>query len=312
MREVEVASVTEPELAEEAGDSGFLKSLGVVSPGGASPHSATRLPQIAPTAPAAPAAPSRADWPELKPGTVQVLGPFTPPGFSPRRVRLYLPADFRPEVPRFALYLFDGQNVFEDEPSYAGGWYAHEAVERLSRMGKLAPIVIGIDHGGTERIRELSPFPVEGEPGRLDAFLDWTFGTLKTALAERLPLFEGPAGAVVGGSSMGGLAATYAHFRRPNDIGGALVMSPSFWLGDGAILDWVQNQSRPPFSRVYLDSGMREGRGTLLPLVARMAGHLSARGYDGENLRFRTDPKGLHSEQSWRRRLPAALRFLYR
>jgi predicted alpha/beta superfamily hydrolase len=89
-------------------------------------------------------------------------------------------------------------------------------------------------------------------------------------------------------------------------------MSPSFWVGDGAILDWVRDQPRPPFSRVYLDSGMREGRGTLLPLVARLAGHLAARGYGDLNLRFRTDPKGLHSEQSWRRRLPAALRFLYR
>ena len=259
-----------------------------------------------------PTAPSDEDWPETTPGKIQVLGPFATPGLAPRRVRLYVPADFDPAVPRFTLFLFDGQNVFDDEPSYVGGWYAHEAAERLARAGKLAPILVGIDHGGPERIRELSPFPVQGVPGDLDLLLDWLLGTLKPALAKRLPLIGGPAGSALAGSSMGGLAATYAHFHRPQEVGGALVMSPSYWVGDGAILDWVQEQPRPPFSRVYLDSGMREGRGTLLPLVARMAGHLASRGYGDMNLRFRTDPKGLHSEQSWRRRLPAALRFLYR
>ncbi len=261
---------------------------------------------------ALPAAPGPADWPVLTPGKIQVLGPFAPPGLVPRRVRLYLPSDFDPSVPRFVLFLFDGQNVFDDEASFAGGWYAHEAIERLARAGKLAPIAIGIDHGESERIRELSPFPIQGASGQLDLLLDWLLGTLRPAFAKRLPLIEGPAGAAVAGSSMGGLASIYAHFRRPEELGGALVMSPSFWVGDGAILDWIQDQPRPPFSRVYLDSGMREGRGTLLPLVARLAGHLAARGYGDMSLRFRTDPKGLHSEQSWRRRLPAALRFLYR
>lgn len=294
MRDVEEALLDELILAEEA-------SVG------------TDLPRPAPApSTALPTAPGADDWPELTPGKIQVLGPYATPGLAPRRVRLYLPADFKPEVPRFLLFLFDGQNVFDDEPSYAGGWYAHEAAERLARSGKLAPILIGIDHGGPERIAELSPFPVQGTAGRLDALLDWLLGTLKPALAKRLPLIEGPAGSAVAGSSMGGLAAIYAHFRRPHDLGGALVMSPSFWIDDGAILDWVRDQPRPPFSRVYLDSGMREGRGTLLPLVAKMAGHLASRGYGDMNLRFRTDPKGLHSEQSWRRRLPAALRFLYR
>lgn len=295
MRELEEALLDELIVAEEA-------SVGVLRPDAAA---------VAPEALHS-TAPGAADWPEPTPGKIQVLGPYAPPGLVARRVRLYLPADFDPDVPHFTLFLFDGQNVFDDEPSYAGGWYAHEAAERLARAGKPAPIVVGIDHGGPERIRELSPFPVQGNKGQLDILLDWLLGTLKPALAERLPLIEGPAGSAVAGSSMGGLAATYAHFRRPLELGGALAISPSYWVDDGAILDWIQAQPRPPFSRVYLDSGMREGRGTLLPLVARMAGHLASRGYGDMNLRFRTDPKGLHNEQSWRRRLPAALRFLYR
>jgi predicted alpha/beta superfamily hydrolase len=111
---------------------------------------------------------------------------------------------------------------------------------------------------------------------------------------------------------MGGLAALYAHFRKPRAFGGALVMSPSFWVHGGEILRWVRAQPTPALSRIYLDCGEREGRGTLLPQVAAMAAHLATRGYDPDHLLFRADPRGAHSEASWRRRLPRALRFFYR
>jgi predicted alpha/beta superfamily hydrolase len=242
------------------------------------------------------------------PGEVQVAGPLTVPGLSPRRVRLYLPQGWRGE-PRRALYLFDGQNVFGDEPSFAGGWHAHEAVEKLARTGP-APVVIGIDHGGEERIAELSPFDFRARPGRLDNLLDWLTGELMPALATAYGLMPDPAGTIVGGSSMGGLAALYAHFRHPQLFGGALSMSPSFWIADRAIFDWIAAQPAPAVSRIYLDCGEREGRGLLLPLVAAMAEHLARRGYGADRLLRRIDSRGAHNERSWRRRLPGALRFL--
>jgi predicted alpha/beta superfamily hydrolase len=245
------------------------------------------------------------------PGQIHHLGPFEVPGHASRLVRVYLPRAFTPEVPRYALYMFDGQNVFDDEPSFSGGWYAHEAVEKLGQR-RLHPIIVGIDHGGEGRIRELSPFPYQDQPGEVDSFLDWIIGTLIPTLAADLPLIPGPVGAVAGGSSMGGLASFYAHFKRPDAFGGALVMSPSFWLGDAEILRWVAEQPLPEVSRVYLDCGGREGKGTLLPLVASMAAHLANRGYDADRLMFRPDTRGTHSERAWRRRLPRALRFFYR
>ncbi|HZF08233.1 MAG TPA: alpha/beta hydrolase-fold protein, partial [Thermoanaerobaculia bacterium] len=132
------------------------------------------------------------------------------------------------------------------------------------------------------------------------------------ALNAELRLLPGPVGAIVGGSSMGGLAAFYAHFRYPQAFGGALVMSPSFWVEGNKILEWVVDQPTPEVSRIYLDCGAKEGRGTLLPIVAAMAAHLAGRGYEGDRLLWRPDPKGGHHEASWRRRLPKALRFLYR
>jgi len=266
-------------------------------------------PEQAPPPPLPEDAPLTADW---RPGEIQILGPLAVPGHTPRLVRVYLPAAFTPEGPRFALYMFDGQNVFDDRPSFAGGWHLHEAVERMARDKRPAPVVVGIDHGGSKRIDELSPFEMRGAAGGLDGLLDWIVDSLMPRLAAELPLIPGPVGAVVGGSSMGGLAALYAHFRQPRAFGGALAMSPSFWVQDGEILRWVRSQPTPELSRIYLDCGVREGRGNLLPQVATMAAHLSNRGYDPDHLMFRADPRGAHSEASWRRRLPRALRFFYR
>lgn len=254
-------------------------------------------------------APLAGEW---RPGEIHLLGPLAVPGHTPRLVRVYLPSTFTPEGPRFALYMFDGQNVFDDYPSFAGGWHLHEAVERLARGQRPAPVVVGIDHGGSTRIDELSPFEGQGGAGGLDGLLDWLTDSLMPRLGAELPLIGAPVGAVVGGSSMGGLAALYAHFRRPRSFGGALVMSPSFWVKDGEILRWVREQPIPELSRIYLDCGVREGRGTVLPQVAAMAAHLAARGYDRDRLMFRADPRGAHSEASWRRRLPRALRHFYR
>jgi len=251
----------------------------------------------------------------LHAGGVNVLGPFLVPGLSPRHVRIYLPRTYDPEAEHFALYMFDGQNAFDDAPSFSGGWHLHAAVEKLAGTrapGRPVPVVVGIDHGEEQRVLELSPFPFEGEAPQIDLFLDWVTGSLLPALAAELKLLPGPAGAIVGGSSMGGLAAFYAHFRYPQAFGGALVMSPSFWVEGNKILEWVVDQPTPEVSRIYLDCGAREGRGTLLPIVAAMAAHLAGRGYEDDRLMWRPDPKGGHNEASWRRRLPKALRFLYR
>ena len=54
-----------------------------------------------------------------------------------------------------------------------------------------------------------------------------------------------------------------------------------------------------------------EDKGKVVDLVKEMAAHLVARGWDAERLMWRANPRGTHSEASWRRRLPRALRFIY-
>lgn len=251
----------------------------------------------------------------MRAGEINVLGPFEVPGLASRCIRVYLPRGYTPERPWLALYMFDGQNVFDDAPSFSGGWHLHEAIERLGFMGRAGrpvPVAVGIDHGGDGRNWELSPFELFDKPGQAPLLLDWVTGSLMPALGTELNLVPGPLGAVIGGSSMGGLCSLWSHFHYPQAFGGALVMSPSFWVTDQAIFADIEEQPTPELSRIYLDAGAREDRGRLVPVIAAMAALLAGRGYDDDRLMWRPDAKGGHNESSWRRRLPKALRFLYR
>ncbi len=236
--------------------------------------------------------------------------PLAIPGFAPRRLRVYLPAGHDDRDLRPLLVMFDGQNVFDHESSFSGGWLAHEAVERLARR-RPHPIVVGVEHGGDSRLSELSPWPIKGQPGRADDFVGFIARELVPTLRRRFRIVDGPLGVLLGGSSMGGLAATWGHLTHPDAFGGALAMSPSFWVG-GARMQSLARAARPGVSQIYLDCGRGEGDGKMAPLVERVAGALAEQGYDDEHLKVRIDARGTHSEASWRRRLVPALRWFYR
>lgn len=240
--------------------------------------------------------------------SIEQLGPFDVPGLSPRLVRVHRPPSFVPG-PAPVVVLFDGQNVFDDGPSFAGGWHLHHTAPRLATQRREAPVVIGIDHGGVERIHELCPYPGPRTRGLLDPLLAWMTGWLLPRLAQQLGLSAPTARRVIGGSSLGGLAALYAHHRHPGLFGGALCMSPSLWAGGARLFELVARAPRPPESRIYLDMGRHEGPG-MLAGAGRMAELLAAKGYSRTSLRFREDPRGRHREADWRRRAPSALRFL--
>jgi predicted alpha/beta superfamily hydrolase len=137
-------------------------------------------------------------------------------------------------------------------------------------------------------------------------------GTLVPRVVREYGVMAGPLGGVVAGSSMGGLAALYAHFRHPDVFGGALSMSPAYWFGRGALYDWIRGRPTPHFSRVYIDCGAREGGGRMAQGASAMADHLRQRGYGEDRLLLRIDKRGTHNEKHWRRRLPRALRFMFK
>jgi predicted alpha/beta superfamily hydrolase len=238
------------------------------------------------------------------------IGPFDIPLVGPRHVRVYAPPR-DPAAVSPVLYMFDGQNVFDDEPSFAGGWHLHKTVASLAKKHVRAPVIVGIDHGGAARIQELAPWPNDRGGGRTDALVTWITGALAPRIQAEFRVASDPREVGVGGSSLGGLAALYAHFRHPEHFGVVLSMSPSLFIGRGKIFEVVASAARPRASRIYLDAGGLEAGGALLRSAERLAGELRARGWEDGSFRFVVAKRGTHSEKAWRRRAPAAIAWLF-
>lgn len=240
---------------------------------------------------------------------IYLLGPFRVPRLGKSRfVRVYVPMG-APKKGARVLYLFDGQNVFHDAPSFSGGWYAHETASGLAERGIEPPVIVALDHGGPSRLHELSPFAAAESDGRLDELLDWMEKRLMPMVARRFKLRTDPPGVAIGGSSMGGLAALHALLTRPHRFGAALAMSPSIWFAERKLLEIAERAQLPGSSRLYVDGGAKEDGGSVVQNAERLAAILKDRGWDPSRLRFVADPNGEHCERDWRRRLPDALAF---
>lgn len=245
------------------------------------------------------------------PGRFMGLGPLPFPGFAARYATVWEP-EGGPVVERPVLVVLDGQNVFGGRPTPAGGWELHEACARLDPARTLVPRILAIPHDAARRQEELTPFSIDGAPAHAEHLLAHITFAVLPAFRERYATPPGALGAVLGGSSWGGLCALYGHHRWPEAWGGALCLSPAFWVGGFAFFDWFEQRPRPTFSRIYLDCGGREAEGRMLPPAAEVARRLKARGYPRSQLLWRPDPPADHDESAWRRRLPRALRFMFR
>jgi enterochelin esterase-like enzyme len=240
--------------------------------------------------------------------TFRTIGPLRIPHVGMRRCRVFLPTH-RPDERLPLLLMWDGQNIFGDGGSYAGGWHVHRAVSARVRRNAPVPVVVGIDHGGVARGRELSPFHPRGS--LTEPLLDWVESSLLPRLSHELPISIAARDVTLGGSSLGGLNALYAHLTRPQIFGHAIAMSPSLWASGDRLFRIAASSHRHDQSTLYIDCGGLEGDGVLARHAEELVHLLRHRGWHGTRLMWRLVKSGRHHETYWARRLPRALTFLY-
>lgn len=226
-----------------------------------------------------------------------------------RRIDVYLPApDGARRFP--AVYMQDGQNLSDPAIAFGGRtWQLDVVLPMLAERG-IAPLVVGVHHGGERRIAEYSPFPdarLGGGDG--DRYVRFLTDTLKPRIDSAYRTRRDRDGTAIVGSSMGGLIALYGFFRRPSSFGRVGALSPSIWFGGRRILTFVE-ESRAPRGRVYLDAGTTEGAETLRNTRA-LARILRGKGYEPrDSLRYVEASGHQHREEDWAKRLPDVLEFL--
>lgn len=239
------------------------------------------------------------------------LRAWLPPGYDdPANAELHYPV----------LYLNDGQNLFEASTSFTGvEWQVDETGDRLIREGVVPPmIIVGIDNGGKDRIREymphrsLQPMMLRVQGTRYPAFL---FKEVIPFIAGNYRVADGPENTGLGGSSLGALVALYTAAVRPGMIGRLLLESPSLWASNRQLIRLSRAVKRWP-ERVFLATGTAEaGRKdkdqSMVDDVRELAAILRRAGLDNARLRLVVEDGGTHHESAWARRFPQALAFLF-
>jgi predicted alpha/beta superfamily hydrolase len=216
-----------------------------------------------------------------------------------RTLWAYLPPSYEHSDRAYpVLFAHDGQNLFDDDTSYAGEWRFDETMEELAGDG-LEAIVIGIANSGENRMTEYSPFAGTGEQ-----YLTWLVAELRPRIAAEFRIALEPERTGVIGSSAGGTISLYAIAERPDIFGFAGVLSPAFWYLGERMFEYAA--ARDIRGRIYMDIGGKEEG---VDDMHRMAGLLRAKEVA---LELVTEPEDAHHEQAWARRLPNALRFLLR
>jgi predicted alpha/beta superfamily hydrolase len=255
---------------------------------------------------------TESDKPHTAGPTVRVyVPPLKLPAFGhARRLRVYLPPDYAEGSRHYpVLYMFDGQNLFDEATSYAGEWGVDEAMDTLAREEGFSAIVIGIDHGSELRFNELIPYwNVRFLPNLGEAFLEDVVHTIKPFIDANYRTRPGRAHTAIFGSSLGGLEADYAIHRYPQVFAKAGVFSPSYWVSEDAFTQ-AQRTALPAETRVYLYMGGREGEESIAH-VERMAKLLRAH-MDADNVAMHVVGDAEHNEQAWRAEFPGAVRWLF-
>jgi predicted alpha/beta superfamily hydrolase len=198
--------------------------------------------------------------------------------------------------------MLDGQNLFDDTTSFYGEWEVDESIIKLT--SSLKPVVIGIDHGGSERINELTPYPHDKYGGG-DAYLllEWITNQLMPFIRSKYGLQINPEHCAIAGSSLGGLFSHYAILKRPDLFRYAGVFSPSYWYNKDVYQE-TNSQIATAKRFMYLSAGDNEDE-TMIPNLKKMVDILNK--HPNISLETKTIVDGEHNEKQWKTSFPEFL-----
>ena len=263
------------------------------------------------TAPAPATPPPRAST--AGPGVHVLAQRLAMPGLGRERtLRLCLPPSYEsaPDKRYPVIYMHDGQNLFDDATSYAGEWGVDETMDAFARTRGFEAIVVGIDNGGEERLRELSPWtnPKYGA-AQGEQYMAFVVDVVKPFVDTHYRTRSDREDTAIAGSSMGGLISHYALLGYPQVFGKAAIFSPSYWFSNEV---YVQTAAHPwpAGTRSYFYIGGREGDESVAD-VRRMLPLLATPDHAVRDVTLHVEPDAQHDERAWRAEFPRAVAWLF-
>lgn len=232
---------------------------------------------------------------------------------------VYLPPDYNSDLERryAVLYLHDGQNLFDAATAFAGNeWGLDELAEELIRNKEIQPLIlVGIYNAGVKRVAEYTHVQdPRGRGGRAKAYAKLIIEDLKPFIDSEYRTLTDVANTGLGGSSLGGLVTLYLGLHFPETFGKLIVMSPSVWWANRAILREIRKLRSKSEQKIWLDIGTREGQNPAASVknTEDLRDALIAKGWQaGRDLCFVEDEGAGHDEKAWGHRMRDALKFLF-
>lgn len=239
-----------------------------------------------------------------------------------RDVLVYLPPGYR----RFSrtrypvLYLHDGQNVFDVATSFSGvEWGVDETAERLIRAKLVDPlIIVAVANMGEDRVHEYAPTPGAIEPhdhpkkrsrGLVGIYGRFLIEELKPFIDRKYRTKPEAEFTGLGGSSLGALATLAMGIFFSETFTRLIVMSPSIWWDDFAIVRLVGILAEKPSLKIWLDTGTKEPG---WEQARDLRDCLIDKGWKLDvDLKYFEAKGGAHNEAAWAKRVEPALRFLF-
>ena len=269
---------------------------------------------VACTTPPPPPAPPVPRTSTAGPGVHVLAQRLAMPGLGRERtIRLYLPPSYESSPARRypVIYMHDAQNLFDEATSSFGNeWGVDETMDEFARRRGFEAIVVGIDHGGDERIHELSPWtnPKYG-PAQGEQYMAFVVGTVKPFIDAHYRTLPDRQHTAIAGSSLGGLTSHYALLRYPQVFSKTAILSPSYWYSNEVYTQTAAHPWRAD-TRVWFYIGGREGDESV-PDVRRMLPLLATPGRPVPEISLHIDPDARHDERAWRAEFPRAVAWLF-
>ncbi len=236
-------------------------------------------------------------------------------GEEKRKVYVYVPDD---EDVFPVLYMFDGQNLFDDEEaSYGKSWGLLKFLEE----SETPLMVVGVEcnhhpeniaPGG--RLSEYTPFDF-GDPewgsvkarGRIT--MDWFTKELKPYIDANYPSLPQREYTFIAGSSMGGLMTIYALCKYGKYFSRGAALSPSVGFSPEKVMDMIEKAKFRKNTVLYMDYGEKE---ISYRNTREVFGKVAARLIEKKVLlECRIVPDGEHNEASWEKQIPFFMDVLF-
>ena len=239
---------------------------------------------------------------------------------APRDVQVYLPSGYELETRRYpALYLQDGQNVFETGDMGAG-WLVNETADALTEAGRIEPLIVVAVSNTKARRDEYTPTAIEWKVadgpiskggGKANLYGRFLIEELKPFIDRTYRTRPDAASTALGGASLGGLVSVWLALQHPGVFGSVLAVSPTVWWDNSVLLTKIAALPGPVPVRIWVDIGTLEGENAVSG-ARGLRDALAAKGWKrGTDFEFVEQEGGRHDEISWGSRVAGMLTFLY-